>query len=170
VALSHHSGLLQIFLLCSKGHVMSPRVSLTCICSASEMTYIVSRGALNSTHSLTCICCKIMEHIVCSHIRAHLDKYGILSKVQHGFRASHSCETQSCTISCLPGIGTSRLTQLSLTLVNKVPHKRLLSKLRYQCRQAPHANICPELTEISWMCVGASVFAQISVGKLQFSV
>ena len=31
-------------------------------------------------------------------------------------------------------------------------------------------DFCPELTEISWMCVGASVFAQISVGKLQFSV
>ena len=32
-------------------------------------------------------------HCVQSH-PAHLDKYGILSKVQHGFRASHSCETQ----------------------------------------------------------------------------
>jgi len=41
---------------------------------------------------------------------------------------------------------------------------------RYQCRQALHAQICQELTEISWMFVGASVFAQISVGKLQFSV
>jgi hypothetical protein len=29
--------------------------------------------------SLTCVCCKLLEHIVCSHIHAHLDKYNILT-------------------------------------------------------------------------------------------
>ena len=35
--------------------------------------------------SLTCVCCKIMEHIISSHIRQHLDQHKILSKLQHGF-------------------------------------------------------------------------------------
>ena len=44
--------------------------------------------------SLTCVPCKILEHIICRHIRYHLDEHGIISKFQHGFRSKHSCETQ----------------------------------------------------------------------------
>ena len=44
--------------------------------------------------SLTCVCCKIMEHIICTHIRSPLDEHGILSCLQHGFRKLFSCETQ----------------------------------------------------------------------------
>jgi len=44
--------------------------------------------------SLTCVCCKISEHIISSHTRHHLDQYGILSPYQHGFRKLYSCETQ----------------------------------------------------------------------------
>jgi hypothetical protein len=44
--------------------------------------------------SLTSVCCKIMEHIVCKHLRNHLDRHNILSSTQHGFRKRHSCETQ----------------------------------------------------------------------------
>jgi hypothetical protein len=45
--------------------------------------------------SLTCVVCKLLEHIICSHIRAHLDQHSILSPLQHGFRAKFSCETHS---------------------------------------------------------------------------
>jgi hypothetical protein len=44
--------------------------------------------------SLTCVCCKLLEHIVCHHVRAHLDEQNILSQYQHGFRKGHSCESQ----------------------------------------------------------------------------
>jgi hypothetical protein len=44
--------------------------------------------------SLTCICCKVMEHIIWKHILAHLEKYNILIILQHGFRTGFSCETQ----------------------------------------------------------------------------
>jgi len=78
--------------------------------------------------SLTCICCKIMEHIVCSHIREHLDKYG--------FRASHSCETQLLTT--LHDILSSRDRNIQIDAAvldfskafDKVPHKGLMSKLQ----------------------------------------
>ena len=44
--------------------------------------------------SLTCVLCKLLEHIVCSNIMAHLDEYKLLSDRQHAFRKGHSCETQ----------------------------------------------------------------------------
>ena len=33
--------------------------------------------------SLTCIPCKLLEHIVCSNIMGHLDQYNLLSDKQH---------------------------------------------------------------------------------------
>ena len=44
--------------------------------------------------SLTCICCKIMEHLVTSHIMKHADANNIMYPLQHGFRRGLSCETQ----------------------------------------------------------------------------
>ena len=44
--------------------------------------------------SLTCILCKLMEHIVVSNIMKHLERNNILSEFQHGFRSKRSCETQ----------------------------------------------------------------------------
>ena len=43
--------------------------------------------------SLTCVPCKLLEHIVCSNIMVHLDEYQLLSDRQHAFRKGHSCET-----------------------------------------------------------------------------
>ena len=47
--------------------------------------------------SLTCKCCKALEHIICFSIHAHLEENKILSNVQHGFRKRRSCETQLIT-------------------------------------------------------------------------
>ena len=40
--------------------------------------------------SLTCVPCKLLEHIVCSNIMAHLDEHKLLSDKQHAFRKWHS--------------------------------------------------------------------------------
>ena len=48
--------------------------------------------------SLTCVPCKLLEHIVCSNIMAHLDEYKLLSDRQHAFRKGHSCKTQLTTV------------------------------------------------------------------------
>ena len=47
--------------------------------------------------SLTCICCKILEHIVYSSISDHLASFNILCDEQHGFRNKRSCKTQLIT-------------------------------------------------------------------------
>ena len=44
--------------------------------------------------SLTCICCKTLEHIIVSNINKHLAFESILADCQHGFRSQRSCETQ----------------------------------------------------------------------------
>ena len=48
--------------------------------------------------SLNCVPCKLLEHIVCSNIMAHLDEYKLLSVGQNAFRKKHSCETQLITV------------------------------------------------------------------------
>ena len=48
--------------------------------------------------SLTCILCKLLEHIVYSNIIDHLEKHSLLSDRQHAFRKKHSCETQLVTV------------------------------------------------------------------------
>lgn len=48
--------------------------------------------------SLTSIPCKLLEHIVCSDIMAHMNKHKVISDRQHAFRKHHSCETQLCTV------------------------------------------------------------------------
>lgn len=44
--------------------------------------------------SLTSVCCKILEHIVHSHVMGHLDSNQLLSDAQHVFRKKRSCESQ----------------------------------------------------------------------------
>ena len=44
--------------------------------------------------SLTCKSCKVMEHIVTSHIMTHADTHNIMYPLQHGFQRGLSCETQ----------------------------------------------------------------------------
>ena len=48
--------------------------------------------------SLTCVLCKLLEHIVCSNIMAHLDEHKLLSDRQYACRKWHSCETQMITV------------------------------------------------------------------------
>ena len=44
--------------------------------------------------SLTCVCCKILEHILVSNINKHVAFESILADCQHGFGSKRSCETQ----------------------------------------------------------------------------
>ena len=44
--------------------------------------------------SLTCIACKVMEHIIANNIISHIEKNNILCQKQNGFRCGRSCEMQ----------------------------------------------------------------------------
>ena len=85
--------------------------------------------------SLTSICCKLLEHVVYSHIFSHLDQHDILCNEQHGFRHKRSCETQLIlTIHDLAKNLDSGLQSDVIFLdfskaFDKVNHKLLLHKL-----------------------------------------
>ena len=44
--------------------------------------------------SLSCILCKVLEHIMASQIVKHMNEHSLLYDLQHGFREKRSCETQ----------------------------------------------------------------------------
>ena len=86
--------------------------------------------------SLTSVCCKLLEHIVCRHILTHLEKHKILSDLQHGFRSGHSCESQLIiTINDLLEAYNDK-DQIDLVILDfskafdTVPHQKLLHKLK----------------------------------------
>ena len=87
--------------------------------------------------SLTCVLCKIMEHIVCKHIRNHLDKHNILSPLQHGFRHKHSCETQLLITTNDLLMKRDKNVQIDVAILDfskafdTVPHRRLQHKLAH---------------------------------------
>ena len=60
-------------------------------CNSAIATPIYKKGLIYDPSiyrpiSLTCICCKIMEHIMLSHIAKHIAKNNIIINEQHGFR------------------------------------------------------------------------------------
>ena len=103
----------------------------------ADITPVYNKGCKNLAGnyrpvSLTCISCKPLEHIICSHIHTHLGLHGILTAFQHGFRARRSCETQLLiTLRDLLSIRDWG-TQIDLAILDflkafdTVPHERLL--------------------------------------------
>ena len=87
--------------------------------------------------SLTCIACKSIEHIVYSQIMNHLDSHNILVEFSHGFRSSHSCETQLLnTVEDLSRrLDRRQATGLLILDFSKafdtVPHRRPLHKIQH---------------------------------------
>ena len=87
--------------------------------------------------SLTCICCKIQEHIILSHLAKHLSSQQIIIDNQHGFREKLSCETQLIQAVddwayVLNTHGQSDVLFLDFSKAfDKVSHKCLLHKLQY---------------------------------------
>ena len=88
--------------------------------------------------SLTCITCKLFEHIVCKHILGHLEEHGILTDLQHGFRTGRSCETQLITtFHDIASAYNKKGSQIDIAVLDfskafdTVPHDGLLSKLKH---------------------------------------
>jgi hypothetical protein len=86
--------------------------------------------------SLTCVSCKLLEHILCSQIRDYLDHHNILSPYQHGFRKKLSCESQLLvtTHDLLKRLDKREEVDMAILDFSKafdvVPHTRLMRKLR----------------------------------------
>lgn len=85
--------------------------------------------------SLTSIPCKILEHIIYSHIINFVLKNNILFEGQHGFRKGKSCETQLFELITDLYENVHSLQQTDIIFLDFsrafdcVPHQRLLQKL-----------------------------------------
>ena len=110
--------------------------------SRANVTPVYKKGNKNLAEnyrpvSLTCITCKLLEHVICSHIHKHLEKHSILSKFQHGFRSRLSCETQLlATLQDLLSLRDKKI-QIDVAVLDfskafdTVPHDRLIGKLKF---------------------------------------
>ena len=85
--------------------------------------------------SLTCVCAKLLEHIICKQIMSHFSENKFLTPVQHGFRSKHSCESQLLitTDKFIQNFESKTQTDVVVLDFSKafddVPHQRLLHKL-----------------------------------------
>ncbi|XP_011675592.2 uncharacterized protein LOC105443737 [Strongylocentrotus purpuratus] len=87
--------------------------------------------------SLTCVCCKVMEHIILSHVSKHVAVNNILTDAQHGFRRGLSTTTQLTTAvhdwsSILQQRSQADIIFLDFKKAfDRVPHLLLSTKLQY---------------------------------------
>ena len=74
---------------------------------------------------------------MCSHIRDHLDRYDILTPLNHGFRSKHSCESQLLLTMHDLMYYRDRKVQIDVAILDFAkafdtePHNRLLNKLEF---------------------------------------
>ena len=87
--------------------------------------------------SLTCITCKILEHIVHSNIMHRLETNEVLYETQHGFRKRRNCETQLVTTINDVSRDLNQGLQLDTILLDfskafdKVDHDKMCIKLEH---------------------------------------
>ena len=88
--------------------------------------------------SLTCITCKLFEHIICKQILAHLEDHTFLTDLEHGFRSGRSCETQLVTtFQDLAQMHNKKGSQIDIAVLyfskafDTVHHDGLRSKLKH---------------------------------------
>ena len=87
--------------------------------------------------SLTCVCFKLLEHIIYSHVMAHLQTNHLLCVNQHGFRSGFSYETQLILTvhDLLESFEHKHRVDIGVLDFSKafdtVPHPHLLKKLEH---------------------------------------
>ena len=87
--------------------------------------------------SLTCVLCKVLEHIVASSLSKHFTELNKLYELQHGFRERRSCETQLIMLIDELSKTMQMGKQTDLILLDfskafdKVAHEKLIQKLHH---------------------------------------
>ncbi len=92
--------------------------------------------------SLTCIVCKLLEHIIFANVMAHADLHNIMTKFQHGFRTKQSYQLLLTTHDLVKTYANKlQVYMIVLDLskaFDKVTHERLLYKLNHNALDVKH--------------------------------
>ena len=137
----------------------------------ARVTPVYKKGAKHDPgnyrpFSLTCLACKVMEHVVLSHFNKHPAANDIISYLQHGFRAGFSCETQLILAvqdwaSILNNHGQVDVLMLDFKKAfDKVSHAKLRQKLQFYGISGK---------TLSWLCAFLSNRSQFIVGDGAYS-
>ena len=116
--------------------------------------------------SLTCICSKLLEHIIASQLMSHLDDNKIIYQHQHGFRAKRSCETQLLEFmqdlhsQADKGIQTDAVILDFSKAFDKVSHTRLAYKLNKYGVRGQTLSWIQDFLNIG-QCTDSEILAQI---------
>ena len=89
--------------------------------------------------SLTCIACKVMEHVITSHMSRYFEGENIPTPHQQGFRKGFSTETQLISVfdDWFTSLVLDKRVRTDVLLIDfskafdTVPHNRLLHKFNY---------------------------------------
>lgn len=85
--------------------------------------------------SLTCVLCKLLEHIISSNMWSHIDNYNIVTENQHGFRKNLNTTTQLLHVThraaeALDQKRNYNIVSFDFTKAfDRVPHELLVYKL-----------------------------------------
>ena len=95
--------------------------------------------------SLTSVYCKVIEHIIHSHLMKFFEDQNILTDYQHGFRKKRSCESQLITTIQDLASGIDSSTQIDAILLDfskafDMSHERLAAKLHHYGVRGPTLN------------------------------
>ena len=115
---------------------------------SASITAVFKKGDRNKAEnyrpvSLTSVACKLLEHIICRHLRNHLERHNILTDRNHGFRSGYSCETQLITTlhDLFESYDAGKQTNVVMLDFSKafdtVPHNKLLHKLDHYGIRGP---------------------------------
>ena len=85
--------------------------------------------------SITCLCSKILEHIITSNTMRYLEDHNLLHNRQHGFRSKRSCESQLIELTSQLSAALDGGDEVDAIVLDfskafdKVSHSKLVTKL-----------------------------------------
>ena len=126
---------LDLLLLCQELTTSSSRKRKVTHCCLVQL--MITDPSNYRPISLTCICCKIMENIMLSHIAKHIAKNNIIINEQHGVRNKLSTITQVINTSTDWANTPSNKGQTDIIFLdfsrafNKISHRFILSNLHF---------------------------------------